>query len=218
LLIRMVTPTGEIVLPNLFLPAAEEYGLIHNLDRWVVRQSALLASAGHDVEFNLSAKSMARPDMVDTIACALELTGALPERLVCEITETALMADSAAAEIFVRRVRDLGCKVALDDFGVGYGGLAYLKRLPVSYLKIDMQFVTDLATEPSSRHVVRAIVDLARSFGAETVAEGAEDLETVELLEELEVDFVQGFAIGRPGPADEMLAARPMSRVLERKS
>jgi EAL domain-containing protein (putative c-di-GMP-specific phosphodiesterase class I) len=217
LLIRMVSPEGEIVLPGLFLPAAEEFGLIHNIDRWVIRQSALLASAGHDVEFNLSAKSLGRPDMVATIASTLELTGAPPERLVCEITETALMADAAAAEVFVRSLRDLGCKIALDDFGVGYGGLAYLKRLPVSFLKIDMQFVTDLVTEPSSRHVVRAIVDLAKGFGAETVAEGAEDLATVELLKELEVDYVQGYAIDRPGPVDEMFAKRPGIQALERK-
>jgi PAS domain S-box-containing protein len=206
LLIRMVMPDGEIVLPDRFLPAAEEFGLIHNIDRWVVQQSALLASAGHQVEFNLSAKSMGRSDMVATIAHALDVTGAPPDSLVCEITETALMADSAAGEIFVRSLRDLGCKVALDDFGVGYGGLAYLKRLPVSYLKIDMQFVTDLVTEPSSRHVVRAIVDLARSFGAKTVAEGAEDLETVNLLKEFEVDYVQGFIIGEPRPVDQVFA------------
>jgi EAL domain-containing protein (putative c-di-GMP-specific phosphodiesterase class I) len=95
--------------------------------------------------------------------------------------------------------------------------LAYLKRLPVSFLKIDMQFVTDLVTEPSSRHVVRAIVDLAKGFGAETVAEGAEDLATVELLKELEVDYVQGYAIDRPGPVDEMFAKRPGIQALERK-
>jgi PAS domain S-box-containing protein len=208
LLIRMKGQDSEIVLPGRFLPAAEEFGLILNIDRWVVGQSALLASSGHKVEFNISAKSMGL-GMVGTIADALKATGAPPENLVCEITETALMADTAAGELFVQSLRDLGCKFALDDFGVGYGGLAYLKRLPVSYLKIDMQFVADLVTESSSRHVVRAIVDLAHGFGAETVAEGAEDGETVELLKNLGVDFVQGYHIARPGPVDEMLSRNP---------
>jgi PAS domain S-box-containing protein len=205
LLIRMKEQDGGIVLPGRFLPTAEEFGLILNIDQWVVEQSALLASAGHRVEFNLSAKSMGL-GMVATIADALQVTGAPPENLVCEITETALMADSAAGEVFVRGLRDIGCKIALDDFGVGYGGLAYLKRLPVSYLKIDIQFVSDLVAMETSRHVVRAIVDLARGFGAETVAEGAENHETVRILKELGVDFVQGFFIGHPSEASELFA------------
>jgi PAS domain S-box-containing protein len=205
LLIRMKDPDGEIVLPGRFLPAAEEFGLILNIDRWVIGQSALLASAGHKVEFNLSAKSMGL-GMVATIADALRATGAPPENLVCEITETAIMSASEAGEAFVRGLRDLGCKIALDDFGIGYGGLAYLKRLPVSYLKIDIQFVADLVAEETSRHVVRAIIDLARGFGAQTIAEGAENTETVEILQDLGVDFVQGYFIARPGPASEMMA------------
>lgn len=204
LLIRMKDSDGEIILPGRFLPAAEEFGLILNIDRWVVEQSALLASAGHKVEFNLSAKSMGL-GMVATVADALRATGAPPENLVCEITETAIMSASEAGEAFVRGLRDLGCKIALDDFGIGYGGLAYLKRLPVSYLKIDIQFVTDLVTEETSRHVVRAIIDLAHGFGARTIAEGAENGETVQILKELGVDFVQGYFIARPGPADEMM-------------
>jgi PAS domain S-box-containing protein len=204
-LIRMKDPDGEIVLPGRFLPAAEEFGLILNIDRWVVEQSALLASAGHKVEFNLSAKSMGL-SMVATIADALTATGAPPENLVCEITETAIMSASTAGEVFVHGLRDLGCKIALDDFGVGYGGLAYLKRLPVSYLKIDIQFVTDLVTEENSRHVVRAIIDLARGFGAETIAEGAENAETVDILKELGVDYVQGYFLARPAPAEEVFA------------
>jgi EAL domain-containing protein (putative c-di-GMP-specific phosphodiesterase class I) len=144
--------------------------------------------------------------MVATIAEVLQATGAPPDNLVCEITETAFMADSAAGEVFVKGLRDLGCKIALDDFGAGYGGLAYLKRLPVSYLKIDREFVTDLVAMETSRHVVRAIVDLAHGFGAQTIAEGAENSETMHVLRELGVDFVQGFYVGRPGQADEMLA------------
>jgi PAS domain S-box-containing protein len=206
LLIRMKDVNGEVILPGRFLPAAEEFGLILDIDRRVVQQSAMLAGAEHRVEFNLSAKSLGL-GMVNTIAEAIRVAGGPPENLVCEITETALMNDNAAGEIFVKSLRDLGCKIALDDFGVGYGGLAYLKRLPVSYLKIDMQFVSDLAQMETSRHVVRAIVDLARGFGAQTIAEGAEDEETVHILRDLGVDFVQGFFISRPGPIEKMMLA-----------
>jgi EAL domain-containing protein (putative c-di-GMP-specific phosphodiesterase class I) len=94
----------------------------------------------------------------------------------------------------------LGIKVALDDFGAGYGGFAYLKRLPVSYLKIDREFVNDLVDEISSQHVVSAVVNLAKAFGMLTIAEGAEDEATVRLLQELGVDHVQGFVVGRPLP------------------
>ena len=115
------------------------------------------------------------------------------------------MMDQEVGEMFVRGVRDLGCAVVLDEFGVGYGGLAYLKRLPVSYLKIDVQFVEDLVEMEASRHVVRAIVDLASGFDMKTIADGAENEATVEVLRELGVDYVQGYVVDFPGPLDKML-------------
>ena len=185
LLIRMVTPSGEIVFPDRFLPTAEEYGLISEIDRWVIGETARLAAEGHRVEFNLSAKSVVNPNMLHVVSSALEAHDAAPELVVCEITETALVRDTAAAEAFVQGLNDLGCQVALDDFGAGYGGFAYLKRLPVSYLKIDGEFVRDLPQEASSRHVVSAVVSLAegllfdhrgrsrRGRGHDRAAEGA---------------------------------------------
>ncbi len=208
LLIRMVTPTGEIVTPDRFLPTAEEYGLISEIDRWVVGETARLAAEGHHVEFNLSAKSVVNQNMLAVVRDALEFHGADPGLVVCEITETALMSDTAAAEAFVQGLNDMGCQVALDDFGAGYGGFAYLKRLPVSYLKIDQEFVRDLTQEASSRHVVSAVVSLAKAFSLITVAEAAEDEATVELLRELGVDRAQGFVIARPGPLNEVLGAQ----------
>ena len=204
LLIRMDEGYDELVLPRQFLPAAEEFGLIREIDQWVVAQSVLLAREGHKVGFNLSAKSLDR-GMVHTISEAIRLAEAPPENLVCEITETALMTDNDVGEMFVKGVRDLGCEVILDKFGGGYGGLAYLKRLPVSYLKIDFQFVADLVEMETSRHVIRAIVDLASGFDIKTIADGAENEETVEVLRELGVDFVQGYVIDVPGPLDKVL-------------
>ncbi len=207
LLLRMVSPEGEIILPDRFLPTAEEFGLVSEIDRWVVGETARLAAQGYPVEFNLSAKSVVDPDMLTTVRTALETHGARPEIVVCEITETALLRDTAAAEAFVHGLNEMGCKVALDDFGAGYGGFAYLKRLPVSFLKIDRQFVCDLPQEASSRHVVSAVVSLAKAFSMQTVAEGAEDGATLELLKQLGVDLVQGFVIARPGPVADVLLA-----------
>lgn len=200
LLIRMRSGDSGVIAPDEFLPAAEEFGLITEIDRWVVGETMRLAALGHAVEFNLSAKSVADPGMLARIASALEEFGAPATNVVCEITETALVRDISAAEKFVRGLNDLGIKVALDDFGAGYGGFAYLKRLPVSYLKIDREFVSDLVEEVSSQHVVAAVVNLAKAFGMRTIAEGAEDEQTLVLLESLGVDQVQGFAVGRPRP------------------
>jgi PAS domain S-box-containing protein len=205
LLLRMNSADGEVILPDTFLPTAEEYGLISEIDRWVIHETARLSAQGHPLEFNLSAKSVADPGILAMIASAIKEHGANPAQLVCEITETALVHDLGAAEQLVRGLNDLGIKVALDDFGAGYGGFAYLKRLPVSYLKIDREFVQDLCIEMSSQHVVSAVVNLAKAFGMHTVAEGAEDVDTVALLKKLGVDYVQGYVVGRPSLASEAL-------------
>ncbi len=122
--------------------------------------------------------------------------------MVFEITETALLQDEKRARHFVTQLHDMGCKVALDDFGTGYGGFTYLKQLPIDYLKIDIEFVRDLTSNPASRNVVEAIVKLARDFGIKTVAEGVEDKATLSLLRDLGVDQAQGFHISRPAPIE----------------
>ena len=205
LLIRMLGSDGSVVPPAKFLPTAEEYGLITEIDRWVVGEAARMASQGHVIEFNLSAKSIGDPQMLDVVVAAIDVHGADPQNLICEVTETALMNDVAAAEAFVKGLYDIGCGVALDDFGAGYGGFSYLKRLPVSYLKIDREFVHDLVETASSQHVVAAVVNLARAFGLKTIAEGAEDDDTLRMLKHLGVDHVQGFVLGRPAPAHLIL-------------
>jgi EAL domain-containing protein (putative c-di-GMP-specific phosphodiesterase class I) len=201
----MVSPEGDIVAPDLFSPTAEEYGLITEIDRWVIGETTRLAAQGHAVEFNLSAKSATDPNMLTFIRNAIEESGASPENIVCEITDTAPVSNISTAVTFVRGLNDLGLKVALDDFGTGYGGFAYLKRLPVSFLKIDREFVRDLVEEMSSQHVIAAVVNLAQAFGMKTIAEGAESDATLQLLKELGVDHVQGYVIGHPSPVTEAL-------------
>jgi PAS domain S-box-containing protein len=209
LLIRMLGEDGEVIAPGEFLPVAEEYGLIREIDRWVIRQAAQIAGQGHPIELNLSAESLGDPGLFAVIDGELRRAGADPARVVIELTETALVRDVAAAEAFLSRVSELGCGVALDDFGTGYGGLSYVKRLPLDYLKIDVEFVRDVARDSASRHVVRAIVQLARDFGYETVAEGVEETSTLGLLRELGVDYAQGYAIARPAPIAETDLGQP---------
>jgi PAS domain S-box-containing protein len=204
LLLRMRPPDDwddqSLIAPSTFLAAAEQHGLIGDIDRWVIERAAALAAAGISVELNVSGPSVSDPTLPEHIAGALTRTGADPRMLTFEITETTLVSDEEAARAFVERMHALGCRIALDDFGTGYGTFTYLKQLPIDYLKIDIEFVRDLVDEPASRNVVEAIVSLARSFGLSTVAEGVEDEKTIELLRALGVDYAQGFHVGRPLP------------------
>ena len=207
LLIRMRGRDGDLIPPGSFLPAAEKHGAIRDIDRWVLAQGAALAARGIDVEINISAASIGDPGLIADIERELKRTGADPSRLVFEITETALIEETGLAVALAERLRKLGCRFALDDFGSGYGGFHYLKHLPMDFLKIDREFVRDMRTSVADQHVIRAIVGLAHGFGLKTIAEGVEDEETLDLLREFGVDHAQGFLIGRPTPLPPSPAA-----------
>jgi EAL domain-containing protein (putative c-di-GMP-specific phosphodiesterase class I) len=202
LLLRMVGPGGDLVPPGSFLPVAEKYGLMGEIDRWVIRQAVGLAASGQRLEANLSAESISNLDLLPLIEQELRDAHADPSKIVFEITETAVMENPEAGEAFARGLSEVGCPLALDDFGTGFGTLTHLKNLPISYLKIDIEFVRDLTTNQANQHLVKAIVGLAKDFGCQTVAEGVEDAETLALLEEYGVDFAQGFHLGRPAPLE----------------
>ncbi len=202
LLLRMLEPDGRIVGPGNFLPVAEKYGLIGDIDRWVIEQATAIAATGGRVELNVSAQSVGDPAILEHIERCVRTSGADPSLIVFEITETALLEDEAAARVFAERIHALGSRLALDDFGTGYGTFTYLKHLPVDFLKIDIEFVRDLATNRASHHVVEAVVALSKAFGLQTIAEGVEDAATLELLVDLGVDFAQGYHIARPGPLE----------------
>jgi PAS domain S-box-containing protein len=203
LLLRMREPDGRIVAPDEFLPIAEQYALIGEIDWWVIKQATALAGTGCPVQLNLSARSVGDLDVLEHIERSIAQHEVAPGLLVFEITETAIVEEEDAARGFAERLQELGCKIALDDFGTGYGTLTYLKRIPVNFLKLDIEFVRDLATDAASRSVVRAVLTLAHDFGLQTVAEGVEDAETLELLRSIEVDFAQGYHLARPVPFDE---------------
>ncbi len=195
LMLRMVGREGDIVSAGAFLPAAEELGLIFEIDSWVIARAVRFAALGRIVQVNVSAASMADARLLDHIAHELRIVGAPPGNVVFEVTEAALMSDAAAGQAFAARLRELGCGLALDDFGTGSGGFAYLQELSVEALKIDIDFVRDLPRNPANQHLVQAIVALAHSFDIETIAGGVEDRATLALLREYGVDYAQGYAI-----------------------
>lgn len=204
LLLRMVDRGGKLVGPDSFLGVAEKYGLITEIDEWVVKSAIRLASTGRRVAANLSAESIMSRDLLGLIESELHRVQADPSNLVFEITETALMGDIERGHTFARGITDLGCGIALDDFGTGYGTFRHVKELDVTYLKIDIEFVRELSESPANQHVVKAIVNLAEGFGCETIAEGVEDGDSLELLRELGVDYAQGFYLGRPAAIKEL--------------
>jgi EAL domain-containing protein (putative c-di-GMP-specific phosphodiesterase class I) len=152
------------------------------------------------VEVNLSAQSIGDPGLPGFVEARLAEAGADASNLVFEITETAAAEDLDQARRLAERLAEMGCGFALDDFGTGYGSFTYLKHLPVRYIKIDTEFVRMLRADSPDRQVVSAIVDVARNFGIETIAEGVEAEETAELLVALGVHYAQGFHFGRPAP------------------
>ncbi|MHB8532047.1 MAG: EAL domain-containing protein [Solirubrobacteraceae bacterium] len=208
LLVRMREPDGRIVPPAEFLPVAEQYALIGAIDWWVIKQGAVIAGAGCPVQLNISARSVGDPDVLEHIERCIRQNHVPPGSLVFEITETAIIDDEHRARAFVEGLQELGATVALDDFGTGWGSLTYLKQIPVDFLKLDIEFIRDLATSSASLHVVEAVTNLARDFHLRTIAEGVEDAATLELLAGLEVDFAQGFHIARPQPFEKLPSDR----------
>ncbi len=204
-------PDGKLVAPGRFLPAAERYGLIREIDRMVLAQVAVLLAGEHGkqgvrIAINCSSLSITDGEMLAQIESQLALARVDPAQLVIEVTETAAISDMTRARDFCAGVRALGCAVALDDFGAGFGTFQYLKHLPFEYLKIDGDFIRGLPTSPQDQLVVRALVELARGMGKQTIAEYVGDAATIELLRELGVDHAQGFEVGRPQPLSRLLA------------
>jgi diguanylate cyclase (GGDEF)-like protein/PAS domain S-box-containing protein len=209
LLLRMRDLDGSIIPPLAFLPTAETCGLISEIDRWVVTKATGFAAGGRSVTVNLSAASAGSPEIRSLIEHQLGNHRADSGNIIFEITETAMMQNVDQARLFAEHMLELGCQFALDDFGTGFASFTYLKQLPVQYLKIDIDFVRDLARSDRDVSVVKAIVSLARDFGQRTIAEGVEDEETTEMLRSLGVDLAQGYLFGRPRPITDRAHPRP---------
>jgi diguanylate cyclase (GGDEF)-like protein len=193
LLLRLRDEDGGEVMPGAFLPAAERYGLMPLVDRLHPSGAALATCA-----INLSAASLEDPGLFERIAQLLELHRIDPRRLVFEITETVAMRDFAASSALIARLRKLGCRVALDDFGAGMSSFGYLKDLELDMVKIDGIFVQNMASDRMSRSIVRAVAEIGHEQGLQVVAEWVSSQELLDLLADMSVDYAQGFALHRP--------------------
>ena len=184
------------------------------LDRWVINNTLdLLSNADNMLEINLasfsinvSAQSLADDDFLDHVINRISESGLSPETLCFEITETAVVRNLDQAQRFIRKLRKLGCRFALDDFGTGHCSFAYLKDMSVQYIKIDGVFIRDIIDNPLSDAIVSSVIKIAKVMHACTVAEHVENDRVLQRMQQYDVDYVQGFAIGRPRPLTEVLA------------
>jgi len=211
ILLRLLDRDGGIIPPGAFLDVAEQFGLSGDIDRWVLGKVAEILSdaeiirKGLSFAINLSPRTMTDNEFLELISAMPSLSIIGPVRLVMEITETAAIYNIHVAKDFLRTLRRQGYEFALDDFGMGFSSFYQLKNLDVDYLKIDGSFIRNLSHDPIDKHLVQAMVHLARNLGKQTIAEFVEDRETLDILREIEVDCAQGFYIGRPRPLDDIL-------------
>lgn len=212
-LLRWDHPQRGLLLPAEFLGVAEETGLIVAIGTWVAHQACrqmerlrheLPAYEGLQVAVNLSARQIGHPNLVDEIAKVLTETGARPDTLVLEITESVLMDDVPTNATTLRKLKALGVSIAIDDFGTGYSSLAYLRRFPIDILKVDRSFVNGLGADPEDAAIANAVITLAHTLGMEALAEGVEnEVQRSELIR-LGCDQAQGFLLGRPMSAADL--------------
>lgn len=219
-LVRMRGDKGVYLPPDKFIPTAEQFGLIQRVDRVVITKA--IAALGRLPEqmshvgfsINLSGLTIGDPDIYPLIVQELHQSGIAAERVAFEITETTACEQLSSAVEFIEKVRQLGCKVLLDDFGVGFSSFSYLKHLRADMLKIDGSFIREINSSGADQLFVKALVDVARGMGMQTVAEFVENQEVYDRVAELGIDYVQGYHIGRPAPDLTALAvSRPRHTV-----
>jgi len=211
-LLRMLDEKGKVIPPGAFLPAAERYDLIDKLDAWVV-ENAFSLIAAHEafftrvnfVSINLSGKSITNPRFLEFIISEIRKTGIAASKICFEVTETVAISNLSSATTFISILKDIGCHFALDDFGSGLSSFGYLKNLPVDYLKIDGMFVKDIVDDPIDHAMVKSINDIGQVMGMKTIAEFVENDAIKARLQEIGVDYAQGYGIGKPQPVEVML-------------
>jgi EAL domain-containing protein (putative c-di-GMP-specific phosphodiesterase class I) len=203
--VRMIDRDGNIAPPALFLGAAERYQIMPDIDRWVVEhtfeaiQQGLIARGHYDTCFiNLSGQSLTDPDFLDFVMQLFSKYSVSPQQICFELTETAAIHNLAEAIQFFTILRKKGCRFALDDFGSGLSSFAYLKSLPVDYIKIDGQFIRDIGKNPVDRAMVISINNIGHALQIETIGEYVESEEIYNIVKELGLDFVQGYHLDRP--------------------
>ena len=208
-LLRWRHPKRGDIPPDQFIPIIEDAGLIHQIGDWVIREACAEASRWDEdirVAVNISAAQLTGAGLAKTVLGALAATRLEPSRLELEVTESVFLGDDAATLASLERLRALGVRLVLDDFGKGYSSFGYLSRAQFAKIKIDQSFVRGAASTGSrNAAIIRAIVSLAESLGMDTVAEGVETHDDLQLIRELGVSQVQGYIFGRPGDAASAL-------------
>lgn len=212
LLLRVLDEADGPQSPIQVLDTAERLDAVYDIDLWVVERAMQLAADRPELslQINLSGRSVGDPRLTTEVERLIERYGVNPEQLTFEITETALIGNLSEARNFADHVRDLGCELALDDFGSGYASFRYLRLFPIDLVKIDGEYVVDLVDNTQDQVLVRALVQVCQAYGIHTVAEFVQDEPTLRMLRELGVDYVQGYLIGRPEPI-ETARIRPSS-------
>ncbi|HHM06403.1 MAG TPA: phosphodiesterase [Gammaproteobacteria bacterium] len=211
-LVRWEHPQHGTLTPEHFIPLAERTGLIHPLTLWVIehalQQQAEWRSIGLEVGMavNISAQTLLDPEFVEQVTALLESNRVPPDRLTLEVTESSIMFDQELALHILGQFAEMGVRIAIDDFGTGYSSLAYLKKLPVSQLKIDRSFVLDMANNDNDAVIVHATIDLAHNLGLKVIAEGVENAEALGRLTQLGCDIIQGYHINYPIRGDSFPA------------
>jgi diguanylate cyclase (GGDEF)-like protein len=205
LLVRMLDAEDDVIPPSSFLPTAERLGLITEIDRLVLAKAIELAGRSRPIAVNVSGASLCDPRLIEDVRRAIA-DGLNPGWLDFEITETAAISNMTNARAFAEAVTAMGCGLGLDDFGTGFSSFSYLKELPIQHLKIDIEFIRELPHSPTDQRLVQALVQFAKAFGQETVAEGVEDSETLSLVRAFDVDYAQGFHIGEPALVETEVA------------
>ena len=208
ILLRYCNEQGELVSPATFIPIAEKYNLIFELDRWVLTHAlAVLSRCDDCVQFsiNLSAPTMQRENLPQMIREALDEAGVQPQRLILELTETAYVDNLVQVKQNLQALTEMGVSVALDDFGVGFSSFSYLSELPLSYVKLDGSYIRDLNDNPVHRAVVQGLSQIVHAFNMRIVAEFVETEEVMQLVRTLNADYAQGWHIGKPQPVETLI-------------
>lgn len=211
ILLRILSESGEVLSPAEFIPLAEKYNLMHEIDRWVlvhVLEWVKEHQSHYDLPrllINLSGLSFIDNEFLEFSMQQLQQDGIDPKRLAFEITETAAVDNLDLARNFMNRIKSLGCRFALDDFGSGFSTFAYLKNLPIDYLKIDGSLVRHLESDNTDREMVRAINQIGQTVGAKTIAEFVENDDILDILRDIGVDYAQGYGLQKPKEIEQLL-------------
>ena len=217
-------PEMGLIGPDIFIPVAEDSGLILKLGEWLLNTAFMHAKKIYDSELkgtrlavNISAKQMLEETFIDTVLDALSRSGASPSQLDFEVTESVLMDNREILHSNVNRLKALGISIVIDDFGTGFSSMSYLKSFPINMLKIDKSFIFGLPDSSEDVAITQAVIAMSHNLNIKVVAEGVEEIGQIDLLRNLDCDFIQGYYYARPMPFDDLFRLEGNSKISSKK-